>query len=116
MFNNTFSYRTPPRVDSLDHISIINELRKTCLLSQFSLATVTKLKTIYNNKSFYRFILILSGNINLNPRPINNHHPLNLNEWDISKTMEFYPLHLNFNSLLWRAVLEKISNIYGHHL
>ena len=43
-----------PQFFSPDYISIFNELRKTCLLFQFSILTISKLKAINNNKSFYR--------------------------------------------------------------
>ena len=45
-------------------------------------------------------ILILSGDISLNPGPVYNHHLLNLKEWDIFKTKRFHLLYLNVNSLL----------------
>ena len=65
---------------SSDNISTCNELHKTCLLSQFSILTISKLKAINNNKSFYRLILILSDDISLNPGPVYNHHPPNLTQ------------------------------------
>ena len=55
-----------------------NELHETCLLSQFFVHTISKLKAINKNKSFYCLILILSGNISSNPGPVYNHHPWNL--------------------------------------
>ena len=39
---------------SPDYRSFFNELHKTCLLFQFSILTISKLKVINNNKSFYR--------------------------------------------------------------
>ena len=69
-------------------------------MSQFSILKISELKAINNNKSFYRFILILSGDISLNPGPVYNHHLLNLKEWDIFKTKRFHLLYLNVNSLL----------------
>ena len=65
---------------SPDYISNCNELRRTCLLSQFSILTFSKLKAINSNKFFYRLILILSGDICLNPGPVYNDHPPNLKE------------------------------------
>ena len=81
-----------------DYISTCNELHKTCFLSHFSILTISKLKAINNNKSFYHLILILSDEINLNPAPV--HHPPNLKEWDIFKISGFHLLHVNINSLL----------------
>ena len=77
-----------------------NERHEACLLSQFSILTISKLKAINNNKSFCRLILILSGDISLNPGPVYNHHPPNLKEWDKFKIKGLHLLHLNVNSLL----------------
>ena len=45
-------------------------------------------------------ILILSGDISLNPGPVYNYHPPNLKEWNIFKIKGLHLLHLNVNSLL----------------
>ena len=39
-----------------DYIRACNELQETCLLSQFSILRISKLKAINNNKSFYCLI------------------------------------------------------------
>ena len=85
---------------SSDCISTCNELHETCMLSQFSILTISKLKAINNNKSLYRLILILSGDISLNPGPVYNHHQPNLKDWDIFKMKELHLLHLNVNNHL----------------
>ena len=86
---------------SPDYIRTCNQIHEACLLSQFSILTIYKLKAINNNKSFYRLILILSGDIiSLNPGPVYNHHPPNLKEWDKFKIKGLHLLHLNINSLL----------------
>ena len=59
-----------------DYMSTFNELHETCLLSQFSVFKISKLKAINNNKSFYRLTLILSGGISLNPSHAYNHHDI----------------------------------------
>ena len=85
---------------SSDYISTCNELHETCLLSQFSILTISKLKVINNNRSFYCLILTLSGDISLNPGPVYNHHLPSLKEWHIFKMKGLHLLHLNANSLL----------------
>ena len=65
------------------------------LFSQFSILRISKLKAINNNKIFYCLILILLGDMSLNPRPICNHYPPNLKEWFIFKIKGFHLLHLN---------------------
>ena len=67
---------------SPDYIRTCSELHEACLLSQSSILTISKLKAINNNKSSHRLILILSGDISLNPGPVYNHHPPNLQEWE----------------------------------
>ena len=85
---------------SSDYLSTCNEPHETCLLSQFSILSISKLKAINNNKFFYCLILILSGDISLNPGPVYNHHSPNLKEWDIFKIKALHLLHLNINSTL----------------
>ena len=43
---------------------------------------IPKLKRI-NNKSFLRILLLLSGDISLNPGPVYNNQSLRSNEWDV---------------------------------
>ena len=91
---------------SSDYISTCNELQvtclltKTCLLSQFSILTISILTAINNNKSFCRLILILSEDISFHPQPVYYKHPPNFEEWDIFKIKGLHFLHLNVNSLL----------------
>ena len=98
---------------SPDYIRTCSELHEACLLSQSSILTISKLKAIKNNKSSYRLILILSGDISLNPGPVYNHHPPNLQEWE--DKFKIKGLHLlNVNSLLPKIdalrYIAKLSN------
>ena len=65
---------------SPDCIRTCNELHKACLLSQFSILTISKLKVINDNKSFYCLIWILSGDLSLSLGSVYNHHPPSLKE------------------------------------
>ena len=65
---------------SPDYMRTCNELHEACLLPQFCILIISKLKAINNDKSFYCLILILSGDIN--PGLVYDHHPPNLKEWD----------------------------------
>ena len=88
---------------SSDYVSTSNELHETYLLSQFFVLTISKLKAINKNKSFYCLILILSGNISSNPGPVYNHHPWNLKIGIHLKNIYLKGLrllHLNVNSIL----------------
>ena len=53
-----------------------------------------------NSNSYYRLILLLSGDIILNPGPFHNLQPLDQNEWNIFKHRGLHFLHLSINSLL----------------
>ena len=67
--------------------------------------TIPKLKRI-NNKFFLCILLILSGDIKLNPGPVYNNQSLHSNEWNVFRSKEIHLIHLNVNSLL-----PKISEI-----
>ena len=76
-----------------------NKLHEAFLSSQFTVLTISKLKQI-NNKSFYRLLIIFSGDISLNPRPVCKHQLLNTTEWDIFITKSLHLMHLKISSLL----------------
>ena len=61
--------------------------------------TIPKLKRM-NNKSFLRILLILSGDISLNPGPVYNNQSLHSNEWNVFRSKGIHLIHLNVNSLL----------------
>ena len=65
----------------------------------FKLFTISNIKQL-NNKSFYCILLLLSGDISLNPGPKNNLQPLDSNELNFFKLRGLYLIHLNINSLL----------------
>ena len=93
----------------------MQQTTRSLLLPQFFILAISKLKAINNNKSFYRLILILSGDIiSLNPGPVYNHHPPNLKEWDKFKIKGLHLLHLNVSSLLPKIdelrYIAKLSN------
>ena len=53
-----------------------------------------------NSNSYYRLLLLLSGDISLNPGPFHNLQPLNHDEWNIFKHRGLHFLHLNIDNLL----------------
>ena len=59
---------------------------------------IPKLKRM-NNKSFLRILLILSGDISLNPGPVYNNQSLHSNEWNVFRSKEIHLIHLNVNSI-----------------
>ena len=61
--------------------------------------SVSKLK--YRNlNSYVHLLIILSGDISLNPGPTHQHKLQCLNEWNIFKSRGLHFIHLNINSLL----------------
>ena len=86
-----------------EYLNANNKLHEAFLSSQLTVLTILKLKQV-NNKSFYCLLIILSGDISLNPGPIWKHQLLNMKEWDIFKTKSVHLMHLivylTLNSLL----------------
>ena len=66
---------------SPDYISTCNELHKIRLFSWFSVLTISKLKVVNSNKSFYCLMLILSGDISLKPGPKGAPAPSSKCQW-----------------------------------
>ena len=59
---------------------------------------IPKLKRI-NSKSFLRILLLLSGDISLNPGPVYNNQSLHSNKWNVLWSKGIHLIHLNVNSL-----------------
>ena len=53
-----------------------------------------------NNSSFIHILLILSGDITLNPGPVYHNQSLDVNEWNVFRSKGIHLIHLNVNSLL----------------
>ena len=55
----------------------------------------------YRNKdSFFKLLLLLWGDISLNPGPFPMNQPSGNNEWDFFKARGLHFIHININSLL----------------
>ena len=65
--------------------------------SKFSLA-ITNLK--YKDNNFYQFLLLLSGDISLNPGPVQISLAVTGNIWERLNKTGLHFLHININSLL----------------
>ena len=59
-----------------EYLNVKNKLHEASVSSQFILLTISKLKQI-NNKSFYRLLIILLGEISLNLGPVCRYQLLN---------------------------------------
>ena len=62
-----------------------------------------------NNKSFLRILLILSGDISLNPGPFYNNQSLHSNEWNVFRSKGIHLIHLNVNGLLPKSFQSEIE-------
>ena len=82
-----------------EYIRACDELDNVRLNDQFKVFTISNAKQI-NNKSFYRILLLLSGDIGLNPGYKNKLQPLGSNGWNVLKLKQLHLIHLNINSLL----------------
>ena len=80
-----------------ESVKICNGISQAYLRSSLNFFTLSKLK-YKNNPSFFNHILLLSGDISLNPGP--NQSQLNSDTWSPFKKRGLHFLHLNINSLL----------------
>ena len=64
----------------------------------------------YRNKdSFFKLLLLLSGDISSTPGPSHINQTLDNNEWDVFKARGLHFIHININSLLPK--IEELSSI-----
>ena len=85
-----------------------NENQYLCL----RLNCLNQIKCHKNNFLYLKLILLLSGDISLNPRPIQNNHIKE--NWETFRNRGLHFIHLNINSLLPKIdelrEIVKISN------
>ena len=62
--------------------------------------SVSKLKYRNLNSFFFHLLILLSGDISLNPGPNHQHKLQCLNKWNIFESRSLQFIHLNINSLL----------------
>ena len=93
-----------------EYLNANNKLHEAFLSSQLTVLTILKLKQV-NNKSFYCLLIILAGDISLNPGPICKHQLLNMKEWDIFKTKSVHLIHL-IVYLTLNSLLPKIDELW----
>ena len=84
---------------TLEFIHTCDNLISFCFNYLRKFHTIPKLKRM-DNKSFLRILLILSGDISLNPGPVYNNQSLHSNEWNVFRSKGIHLIHLNVNILL----------------
>ena len=82
-----------------DTIEITNEVNTSHSQSELSIFTISKFR-FKNDNSFCPLLLILSGNISLNPGPFSNPQLFKEEEWRAFSNRGLHLIHLNINSLL----------------
>ena len=85
------------KIFTTEYLNANNKTHEAFLNPQYTVLTILKLKQI-NNKSFYQLLIVLLGDISLNPGPVCKHQILNTTEWDIFKTKGLHLMHLSINT------------------
>ena len=94
-FNFPFLKKSPTNeFFNLENYNIVSTYN---IPSKFSLA-ITNLK--YKDNNFYQFLLLLSGDISLNPEPVQISLAVTVNIWEQLNKKGLHFLHINMNSLL----------------
>ena len=96
----------------IESIKICDDLKNENQYLCFQLNCLNQIKCHKNPFLYLKLILLLSGDISLNPGPIQNNH---LKEnWEIFRNRDLHFIHLNINSLLPKIdelrEIVKISN------
>ena len=84
------------RSDFIDTCEDIQSLITQLTINHYS---ISKLK-YQHLKSFSHLLLLLSGDISLNPIPVHQNTLQCLNEWNVFKNRRLHFIHLSINSLL----------------
>ena len=84
---------------TVEFIHTCDDLISFCFNYLCKFHLIPKLKRI-NSKSFLRILLLLSGDISLNPGPVYNNQSLHSNERNVFRSKGIHLIHLNVNSLL----------------
>ena len=80
---------------------------RVCTLTLFFFS-ISKLQ-YKNSNSYFNLLLLLSGNISLNPGPPHNNQLQPQNEWSVFNLRGLHFIHLNINSLLPK--IDELRNI-----
>ena len=84
---------------NLETITLCHYIQHITLHQNLVCLAITNLKyKDYNN--FYQFLLLLSGDVSLNPGPVQISPAVNVNIWEPLNKKGLHFLHININSLL----------------
>ena len=91
-----------------ESIITCDNIETSCLHSDLVFFLISKLQ-YKNSNSYFNLLLLLSGDISLNPGPPHNNQLPPQNEWSVFNSRGLHFIHLNINSLLPKIV--KLRNI-----
>ena len=94
-----FTYESINRCDTVE---------TSYLHSEFVFFSISKLQ-YRNSNSYFSLLLLLSGDITLNPGPPHNNQLQPQNEWSVFNSRGLHFIHLNINSLLPK--IDELRNI-----
>ena len=107
MYNGVFdsdfhlmNLKSCPKTDFFDieAVNAINNINSFSLEKDLMLLSISKLKS-ENYSLFMKYLILLAGDINLNPGPVHRDQVLSTN-WEVFKKRGLHFLHININSLL----------------
>ena len=83
-------------------------VKTSCLHSDLVFFSISKLQ-YRNSNSYFNILLLLSGDISLNPGPLHNNQLQPQSEWNVFSSKRLHFIHLNVNSLLPK--IDELRNI-----
>ena len=86
----------------------IKTVETSCLHSDLVFFSISELQ-YGNSNSYFNLLLLLSGDISLNPGPPHNNQLQPQNEWSVFNSRGLHFIHLNVNSLLPK--IDELRNI-----
>ena len=95
-----FTYESRIACDNVEETS--------CLHSDHVFFSISKIQ-YKNSNSYFNLLLLLSGDISLNPGPPHNNQLQPQNEWSVFNSRGLHFIHLNINSLLPK--IDELRNI-----
>ena len=99
---------------TIESIDICNSITNIYLRNSLNYFTISRLK-YKNHTLFFQHLLLLSGDISLNPGPLQEQSQLNNEMWSPFRKRGLHFLHLNINSILPKIDelrhIAKVSNV-----
>ena len=91
-----------------ESINICDNVETSCFHSDLVFFSISKLQ-YRNSNSYFSLLLLLSGDISLNPGPPHNNQLQPQCEWSVFNSRGLHFIHLNVNSLLPK--IDELRNI-----